>query len=348
MNIGSQVFGVVAGVLAMVLVMTAALQPAHAQPWTLEGVTRSAQAAEGLDVLSERGATLGRVLVAERVVTGRYLLEVEVRHEERRLRLPMIVARPTPEQALEVVWAPAPEYVNALLTLASGDGLPPEVAPQTWVEERRLPALPIIATRARIITPYGEAAWQTPELSRHIMRWLNDALTEAGGPAGIDLLLDRRMEWAKVGELMMNAAAVGLFRVHLITRDEAQLGAISTNLPIFPEGGLPDAMVLGVLGVYPHNEDGIGVGVRLDEQTIEATGIEGCREGLTFCARDGEEFDEALGTVIADAGVDAARITHWLLAGSSEFNVGQGVRALVWTYQTLNISPQSTFIGYIE
>lgn len=98
MSIGSQVFGVVAGVVAMVLVMTAALQPAHAQPWTLEGVTRSAQDAEGLDVLSERGATLGRVLVAERVVTGRYLLEVEVRHEERRLRLPMIVATRPPSR----------------------------------------------------------------------------------------------------------------------------------------------------------------------------------------------------------------------------------------------------------
>ncbi|RVU43476.1 hypothetical protein EA187_11650 [Lujinxingia sediminis] len=348
MSISSRIVGCVMGAMAMLLLMAAAPSSAHAQPWTLEGVPRGAQASEGLHVLSERGAELGRVLVAERVVTGRYLLEVEVRHEERRLRLPMIVARTSPEQALEVIWAPVPAYVNALLTLAGGDGLPPEVAPQAWVEERRLPALPIIATRARIITPYGEAAWQSPELSRHIKRWLNDALTEAGGPAGIDLLLDRRMAWSQVGELMMNAAAAGLFRVHLITRDRANLGAISTNLPIFPEGGLPEAMVLGVLGVYPHQDDGIGVGVRLDEQTIEATGIEGCREGLVFCARDGEEFEEALGDVIADAGVEAARITHWLLAGSSEFNVGQGVRALVWTYQALNISPQSTFIGYIE
>ncbi|RAL22313.1 hypothetical protein DL240_10705 [Lujinxingia litoralis] len=317
------------------------------EPWMLEAQLDPSARLPGIEALEARGASVGRVLVVERTAPGRYLAEAEVLFGDHALRLPLIMERALADGELRVVWAPQPAYVEALLTFATGDALPSEVAPVAWVEERRLPALPLIATRARIVSPYGEVAWQSPELGGHLQRWLREALNEAGGPAGVDLLVERRLGWERVAELMMAVASAGLFRVHIITSSENALGAIDTNLPIFPGSGLPPKMVMGLLGIY-RNDQGFGIRLRLDEQNVAGSADGACPPEQTFCARDRVEFEQALGQVLASAGVEGARITHWMIGGTAEFSAGEAVRALVWTYETLGISPRATFIGYIE
>ena len=326
----------------------------------------------GLEVLRLKGAKLDGLLLVERLPAGGHLAEVALSYQGKRARLPVKLTRQEPDAnacaAWRVVWAPSAEYISALLSLIASEALPePAQASPLWVSQARMPALPLIVTRARVISPYGAIALDAQvqdvspraselaparELIEHTKRWLEQTLEHEPGAAAVDVLAQRELTWLQLQRVVLGVSSLGVFRLHVITRQADGLGALTVHAPVFgqlPPEQRPVALILA------HEPLGQGRphGFRAMWGPRALALPERCDAQVSLCAQDADALSQALKALAqalsaGDGSGQAAPPRHVLFAAGGQLELGQAVWMMSVMTQALGMSPEALFLGYIR
>ncbi|MBA2661932.1 MAG: hypothetical protein H0U74_06525 [Bradymonadaceae bacterium] len=320
---------------------------------------------KSLALLAKDGARLGDVLSVELLESQRAaVVEVELVHQNRRLRYPVKLTRAATCEPWQLAWVPAESYTRALLNLARSGALPTTRDAPAWAQEQRLVAFPIIVTRQQYTTPFGDividakgpAALATPEeLARHAQRWVRDILESAPAPAGIDLIVDARVSWRTVTSTLMAAAAVGFYRVHLITNDvsDGAVCSVVANSPIFEAERLPANMKMLVVAMYPITVAAgaprqLGFRIALDEQIFKAE-LAACDEEMSFCATTPEEFATRFDSLVNDSReLATAAATHVIFATLPNASLQTALDYMLATARAMRLDQEKVFMGFIQ
>ena len=273
--------------LALVCILLTAL-PAAAQ--TLDTSIRQAWDRDdaGLRLLRENGAALGRVIVAERVPSGAYVVEVALQlPSQTTARYPLKLERR--DTAWKLVWQPEASYASALLSTTKSNALAVTKSTQSWSSQVRLPALPIVATRKRFVTPFGEVEADpagdfrgSPGLQRAARSWISAVLDDDPGPAGIDVLADRTMSWRALNIVLLSAASAGLYQVSMVGRGD--------DLNVVPVGSPVSRPPVSVLAIY-RADSRLGVRLKVGDELAPS---DGCAEHMTTCITNPEDLEAFL------------------------------------------------------
>lgn len=325
-----------APVLTALVVLLGFPGSARAQSTTLEGTLAAAWAADdaGLKVLRTSGATLGPVLVIERVPSGAYVAEVALELGATRVRYPLKLQRDAGRWQL--TWQPTAAYAGALLAMVKSGALPAAVTDVRWADVPRLPALPVIATRARVVTPFGEVAATvdgepglraSPLLLRAAQRWIVEVLEDDPAPAGIDLLLDHATSWRDANAVLLSLASAGLYQVHIVTAD---MGVLRVSSPVARPANV-------VVALYHLNDV---FGVRLSADGEEFPG-DGCAPQMSACPRAAGGLAAVLERLEAPA-------RSVMFAAAGDVNVGDALGFLVATQAYFGLPPHRLLVGYVQ
>lgn len=331
------------------------------------GPQAGAAAEASLAMLVEEGAALGAVLVLETLPRGdtsraeAVLAEVELRDGARSLRYPVKLARR--EGTWRVTWAPGPDYTRALLDVVRGDRLP-SAGDTAWSDAVRLPAMPLVVTPGRWVTPFGvidavdDGAGQDvvppADLARHAQRWVSTVLEDAPAPAGFDVLADAQLSWRELTQTLMAAGAVGLFRVHLVGQDAAtgQLRAVVANAPLFEAGRVPGHMVMPVVGQYPLGDGRYGFRIVVGDRFLRpepGSRETGCPAEMSFCAAGADDFAARLVAGLRSLdGFEPGSVTHVMFATVADTPLQTALEYIDHTTAALSLPAHRLFIGFIQ
>lgn len=302
----------------------------------------------GFSTLRSAGATYEGILTLERLPDGSYLAEIGVSVGERTLRYPVKLERA--ESKWTVVWQPDAEYAAALSGIAKSGALPAGRSAEQWAEVARMPALGVVATRARVVTPFGEVDWgprvdgppgaldQYPDLVRHGQRWVTDVLEEDPGPAGFDLLLDRQLDWLMLNTLMFNLAAVGLYQLWVVTDHEGRLHQLPVSAPVDTVTGPQSAPPVAAL--YPLDEGRYGV--RISSSATPPESVEECAPGMSLCVSSADELVERLEGWLEPGGRQA------IFAAVGVVGLADAVRFMAAFIDYMGLPSHRILVGYIE
>lgn len=327
---------------SILLLLTLILTPLRADATTLQSSLQKIFAEDdaGLRLLRENGAQLGDLLTLERVPTGSYVIEVAIRIGDRTARYPLKLGRATGDWALE--WQPEGVYAGALLGMAKSGALPPTATGTAWSDVSRLPALPIIGTRKRYVTPFGEVALNdhgdgpaqgdleiSPGLVQAVQSWVNRVLDEDPAPAGFDLILDREMSWKAANKALFNAAVAGLYQVTIVT-SATTFEVARVASPV----ARPATLVVALYAL----ESGFGIRVSRGKEVVAG---DGCAPEMTSCFADEAGFAAATDALGAAQGVP-------MFAAAGDVTVGDAVRFLVTFGSGLGVPPHRLLMGYVQ
>jgi len=340
----------------------AAVSPAAA---VNEALSEGSQA-EGLRALYARGVRQADVLLTEGLPKGGYLVEVALAFRGQRLRLPLKLEQQQQASGCaswRISWAPHPDYVNALLNMSQADAMVRVASPlPQWSAYARMPALPLIITRARTISPYGkiEASAEPAdkisvnanelappqELLLHTRRWLDETLEGEPGVGAIDLIADEGASWLDLQRALLGVASLGLFKVYVITRQAQGFGVLEANAPVF--GSLTGAKSTAplVIGYYPSAAQ---QGFRVSMGTYILKDEDTCDAELSFCVADDAALQARLGALAKKLGdKDPALLKRVMFAAPADAPLGASLRMAALTVSGLGLKPGWLFVGYIR
>jgi hypothetical protein len=355
-----------ASVSLCVFASTAQAEELAASPMVAARVAFENQMTPGFGALAKRGATFEGVLALDALPGGGWAAEVEVSYKNLSVRYPVKFQRAEVEGCANwtVSWTPNEAFSTALLNVASSGALPEAPSAREWSEHARLPALPILLTRDKMITPYGAVDIQRelaeldtsqkgasiappPSLVKHTKKWLEEYLENDEGAASVDVIADRRATWQDLTRVVFGTSSVGFYKLYLVaSREDGSLGAIETAAPIF--GSLPGVKkpVPLVLGYYPLEQ---GSGFRVSQGSAVLEDKDACADEMSFCVADGGEFDKRLAALAA--GMRAKKPdnpSYAMFATTGDVTVGAAVAWLERVGAGLSIPQRRVFIGYIE
>lgn len=325
--------------VALILVALCAIAPiaapAHAEPRPLgESLERVyATNSEGLRLLRDNGGVLQGVATLERVRDG-YVVELRVAWQQVVARYPVKLARD--DDVWRLVWQPDAAYAAALVALVTHRGVVDVASDDVWSDTARLPALPVIVTRQRIVTPFGELP--TPSggealealegLQRATRAWIVDVLDEDPAPAGVDLLLDPALSWSQLNSVLFNLAAAGLFQATVVT---ANGGALLLAAPA--------RQAPTIVAVFPLDAAFAPLqwGVRLVVDEV-AVGSSDCAPQMTGCIAAHDELPALL---------PAEARGPLMLAAPASPTVAEVLRFVPVLKSYAAIAPHRLLLGYI-
>lgn len=302
--------------------------------------------------------TYERLLVAERLPSGRTLaVEVELRYQDRRLRLPLKLEQT--EAGWRVVWAPTRAYAIALREVATHQAPETGHGAQAWADLQRLPAMPIVVLGEAAHTPFGsendgamdteigrsEAVRADRLVSEHAQLWVGQFLEEDPAPAGVDYIGHGGSDWYDVTSTIMAPASLGLFRVYLVGQADGQLVALPTIAPV--KSARPQGVAPLVIGLYPLDDDRVGVrvGVGGQVQVPDAP----CAPEMSLCVADPAALGSSLPAVVkAAAASTEAPVGYVMVAGTAELRAEQMLQHLPAVASALELPVSKIFIGYIR
>ena len=310
----------------------------------------------GVRLLQRVGVDYGGYAVLERAPkTGGWAVEGRLIWRDHPIRFPLKVDR-SDKGAWSIEWSPRPTYAEALIALLEAGDLPalPAESTEGWASQRRLPALPIILTEGRAITPFGplplpsEGGVKPPKrLIQHVNRWVDDVLGGADGPAAIDVLAAASTPWRNLSRTSFTAAAIGFFRIHLIVRQAAapRLRAFSPLLPVGASGDSPGGPSSLVVGMYDDRQPP-GFRVSIGNRLLAPTAS--CPEQTTLCPEKPGDFDDQLVAAIESASSDGPpSIARVLFAATGPTTIGRALPYARRLPDALGIPPGKLFIGHI-
>ncbi len=321
---------------------------AQAAPLTLSAaLARDADAHPGLRAALARGASLEAPHVISLLSPTRgqrALVELLLRYRGASLRAPVVMARSPSGWSLR--WAPTPEYFEALLTLTASDALVQAPAPP-WIDSARLPALPILLTRQRAITPFGaisspqpqpESLSPWPELSHAIARWLKEVGHDDPSLAAIDLIASQDVSWLSVQRVALSAARAGMFRITLVTRvgTGQALGGLIVNAPVLDHKSRHPNLIVA----YTPSEAPGAFRLRLGGDPLRAQ--DACTPQVSLCVSQPDALPQALRELLP------AHPHHALFATTGDITLGDAARWLAYISQAAGIPPSRLFIGLIQ
>lgn len=324
------------------------------------------QTTPGFSALVKRGATYGGLLAVDALPGGGWAAEIEIRYKSLGVRYPVKLRRLDEGDCDNWVvdWTPNEAFSTALLNMVSSGALPEAPSSKPWSDHARLPSLPILLTRDKMITPYGTidvvrelAELDTtqkgasiappPSLIKHTRKWLEGFLENDDGAASVDVIADRRATWRDMTRIVFGVSSVGFYKLYLVSsREDGSLGAVETAAPIF--GSLPGVKkpVPLVLGYYPL-EGQTGFRVSQGSAVLEDEGA--CDPEMSFCVADGGEFDARLGALAASMRAKKPDNPSFaMFATTGDVQVGAAIGWLERVGAGLAIPQRRVFIGYIE
>ncbi len=309
------------------------------QATTLQAGIQQAFAGDdaGLRLLRSNGAELGPLLVVERLPSGEYAVEIELRLDGRAMRYPLKLRRDDGQWTLQ--WQPSTVFAAALIGITKSGALPEVPTTERWVDSARLPAFPIIATRKRFVTPFGEIALDdrgeesdpgdlevSPALVRAAQSWITQVLDSDPGPAGIDLILDGELSWRMANKVLFNLASTGLYHVTVVTQDMGALRVAS-----------PARQAAYVMALYPL-ETGFGLRVAVDGVLRPESG---CAPQMTTCVTD----EGGVAAAVERAALGRGPV---MFAASGELSASVVARFLAAFAATAQVAPHALLVGYVQ
>jgi hypothetical protein len=321
---------------------------ATAQPLEVALARAFDENGEGLRLLREAGAEYRRVLTLERLPSGNYLAEVQIDVDERPVRYPLKLTRTS--SGWSIVWQPTGAYAAGLASMVKSGSLPDARGATVWTNLQRLPALPIIGTRSRIISPFGEVDPAdaaegksqgdldlSPQLVRHVQRWVNVVLDQDPAPAGFDLILDRQTDWRFANKLLFNASVVGLYQIALVVNGEDELSVVELSSPVSTRSGEAAPTVVAVYGL---DGERFGLRISVDGELVERKGA--CAVGMTLCIAEASELPDALERVIQPGGHRA------MFAAQGDVRVGDAVALVAAFVDFMGLPDYHVLMGYVQ
>lgn len=310
---------------------------------------------DSVGLLRRLGVDYRGYLVVERLPrSGAYLTEVHLHWRDRNLRLPIQVARSA--DGWRLTWAPERSYVEALLELVREDGPVSADARSldSWAGAQRMPALPVVLFENRAVTPFGSitlserAGVRVPKrLGKDIRRWVDEILEGDPGPASIDLLAAGETPWRHVTKILFGAATAGLFRLHLIVRqdDSNELRTVSFLAPVFESGRTPNQETSFVAGMYGSSPARFRISAA--GRHLEASD-EDCPEAASLCPASPEAFGKRL-TTLVETSFDGRRpnISHVMFAATGAVELREALPYLLRLPSALGIPPRKLYLGHI-
>lgn len=291
----------------------------------------------GMRLLRDNGVKLGRVLTLERVGSQAYVVEVGIEVAGNRARYPLKVGREDGRWTL--LWQPESVYVAALLRILKSDALPDIETTAQWGDVARLPAMPIIATRKRYVTPFGDVPLSdrdddsppgdlelSPGLVRAAQWWVKKVLNDDPAPAGVDLLLDTQMSWQDTNKVLFNLSTVGLYQLTIVTRTG---GAFQVASP------LRQAKFAVVL--YPLDK-GFGLRIATDAGVLPT---DGCAPEMTACLHSPDDLAEVLAR-------HPTPVAPVMVAAAGTVATGDVLRFAAKFARLTKVGPHQLLIGYVQ
>lgn len=343
---------------AIILLFCCLSVPSLAAAQTLEGSLAEAfrTSQDGLKLLRNAGASYGGLLSLERLPSGNYAAEARFDLDNKPVRYPLKLQRDGARW--EVIWQPEATYAAALIGIVKSGELPTGRAERAWVEAERMPALPIVGTKKRFVTPFGEVPAGdrapnesqdesqgeldlSPQLVEHVHRWVRVVLEEDPAPAGVDLLLDRSASWTLANKLLFNVSVVGLYQISIVTADGG-LGVVQVASPINAVTSA-DRSPPTVLAMFPlqNPEDGARFGFRISTNGELVQGS-GCGDGMSVCIDEPSRLPEALERLIPPGGEQA------MFAASGDVSIGEAVEYLAAFEDYMGLGHHSVLMGYVQ
>ena len=302
----------------------------------------------GFATLRAAGATYEGILTLERLPSGGYLSEVAVSVGRRTLRYPVKLERGA--GGWSVAWQPDAAYASALVAIAKSGALPVARTDSEWAAVARMPALGVVATKARFVTPFGvveRAASGTkepaglavePTLVAHAQQWIQQALDEDPAPAGFDLLADGALDWKALNVAMFSLSSVGLYQIWLVTDGEGRLLQIPAAAPVGAVAGLQGpAVPVVALSSLGEQKFGFRVAPGGASQPPEEAPT-----AIPIGGEDARALAEALDGLLAPGG------EHAMFAATGNVAVGDVVRFLAAFADYMGLAPHRILLGYVE
>lgn len=302
--------------------------------------------------LMQAGATFEHIAVAERLPSGQWLLEVVLSLDGKKIRWPLGMRRSVEDGLWKPTWQPTREYANALKNMLASGTLPAAKGRGAWHEVKRLPAMPVVVTARRYVTPFGavdikddggELRPSIP-LLKHAQRWIQEALADDPGPAAIDFIIDASISWRTLNRALFSISTAGLYRVFIIAEGESDWVWIGGAAPIaFQKKEGPPTVVVGL---YPQ-KDQIGVRLSVEGKVLEDASA--CDPEMTYCATDVESFRTGLTQrVTAALSNRSSPLDIAMLAATQEVEAGKAVERLDTLAEVFSVAPHSIMLGLIQ
>jgi hypothetical protein len=351
-----------AALLTSLLILTPPAQMAAQTPAKqVEGFSLASEVARAdlpaMAALKARGARVVGLINVERLPQDAWMAELEIETpRKQRARLPIKLLREAKTRAWRIVWTPAPEYVEALLAITAV--LPrDELGAAAWSQGGRMPALPIIATRQRLITPLGAMTWDTGELPNnmpssvkdlappallvtHIQRWFGGVLEGEPGAASLDLLAEPGLDWRSVQKILLAAGSQGAFVLHVICAGEGSaLVAAPLMAPVF--GNVPEPDRPRPLTVTLLEPVGAQMKARVSYQGKVIT------DQPTFLIDSPQALAAQLTPLIA-AAIPQPGPRHLFFGAPGDMALQEVLRWLAPLPTAAQVAPSKIFVGYVR
>lgn len=367
--------------LLTALLLTTLTAPAHATPPAGPAPAASPRlaidraltsGAGGMAALREGKASFERVLVVERLPTNDHAIaEAAFRHQGRELRLPLKLRRVVRKGCAPgwvVTWAPHKAYVEGLLALLTSDTLPAQITPTPWVATARLPALPVLLTKKRMITPLGpldqpKGVDQTVALTgvealdpplllvQHATAWTRHIIERDDAPAAFDVIADGRVSWLRFQRVLIGLASQGFYRVNLITRHQRTLYALQATAPVFgdlpgDEAGKPVPLVIA----HARAASGAGAALRISVGgKLIISDSAACAPKAAACVASPAQLPAALSAALAEVPADQRqRLRFATFATEGDTTLSDALPWLNALAPALKVPQQRVFLTIIR
>ena len=253
-------------------------------------------------------------------------------------------------------------YAEALLRRFGQRQLPEtsreQSGAQPWAERRTVPALPVVATSERLVTPFGRLSLEgggglsAPKgFKRHLKRWVRGLSNSDEAGAALDLIATRDVSWRHITRLLLASAGFGYFRIHLVMYepDEGRLMSESYLAPVSFEktsGSPASSLVVGLYRIAPSYQFRISIGEELvsGDEACESERNDG-RMSLCLSTLDG--FSKGVRTLLESRGrrLDVSRV---VFASTGSLTLERVVPVLHRLPASLQIPSDRLMLGHIR
>lgn len=333
----------------------------------------------GLKALKDRGAQTWSILIAERLPSSHtFAVEIAVTIKGKTLRFPLKLKREKPKKGCVqahwiVTWAPSAQFAQALVNILGSHMLSKADATVRWHQSQRMPTMPIIVTRAQIVTPYHVFKFDASEggrsnisahapkellpptqLVRDTHTWLTRHLERDPGPASVDIIADGRVDWRTFQRVLFGVSSQGMFKIYFVvamTRAKGALGVLEATAPVF--GNIPRSKrpVPLIIAYYPQSVDHMhkfGWRVSYGAHVLPPDDTS-CAQSLSFCTTDAKSMYrrfESLARSMRAKNKDA--VTSVMFATSAGTLLWDALFWFAKVPQPLGLQSSKVFVGYIK